>query len=143
MTNSGIQKVLVLCVVILGISVFALWRYAAQHPRTALEEIVVPKFSAEAEAGEVAFNENCATCHGPNGAGTDQGPPLIHNIYNPGHHADISFHFAMQNGVPQHHWPFGNMPAQPQVPREDADRIIVYVRELQAANGIHVQQHQM
>ena len=143
MANSGILKVVVLGGAILGLGVFAFWRNAAQHPRTALEEIVVPQLSAEAKAGEIAFNANCAACHGPNGAGTDQGPPLIHDIYNPGHHADMSFHIAVQNGVPQHHWPFGNMPAQPQVSREDVDRIIAYVRELQAANGIHFQKHQM
>ena len=143
MTNSSILKILVLGAVILGLGVFVLWRNAAQHPQSAPTEIVVPQFSAVAAAGEIAFNKNCAACHGQNGAGTDQGPPLIHNIYNPGHHADMSFHLAVRRGVPQHHWPFGSMPAQPQVSDEEVDRIIVYVRELQAANGIQFQKHQM
>lgn len=143
MANSGILKVLVFGGAIVGLGIFAFWRNAAQHPRTPLAEIIVPQLSAEARAGEAAFNENCATCHGRNGAGTEQGPPLIHNIYNPGHHADMALHLAVQRGVPQHHWPFGNMPAQPQVSREDVDKIITYVREVQAANGIQFEKHQM
>ncbi len=143
MANSGILKVVVLGGAILGLGVFAFWRNAAQHPRTALEEIVVPQLSAEAKAGKIACNENCAACHGQNGAGTDQGPPLVHNIYNPGHHADMSFRLAVQRGVRQHHWPFGDMPAQPQVSDGEVGKIITYVRELQAANGIQFKKHQM
>ena len=143
MANSGALKMAAFIGVIIGFGVFAMWRNAAHHPRTQIAEIVVPTLSAEARAGEAAFNENCVACHGRNGAGTEQGPPLIHDIYNPGHHADMAFHLAVQRGVPQHHWPFGNMPAQPQVSREDVDKIITYVREVQAANGIQFEKHQM
>ncbi len=92
--------------------------------------------SPEAAEGEVLFNNNCAECHGPNAAGTKQGPPLIHDIYNPGHHSDESFYLAVAVGSRAHHWPYGDMPAQEQVSREEATLIIKYIRELQEANGI-------
>ena len=92
--------------------------------------------SPEAVEGEVLFNANCAECHGPNAAGSDQGPPLIHEIYNPGHHSDESFYLAVAVGSRAHHWPYGDMPAQEQVSRDEATLIIKYIRELQEANGI-------
>lgn len=70
------------------------------------------------------------------GAGTEQGPPLVHRIYEPGHHADAAFHMAVRAGVRQHHWRFGNMPPQPQVSEAELRTIIRYVREVQRANGI-------
>jgi hypothetical protein len=48
-------------------------------------------------------------------AGTDKGPPLVHNIYNPGHHAAGAFFLAAKTGVRSHHWPYGDMPPQPQM----------------------------
>ena len=98
--------------------------------------VTVPALSEKAQAGETAFNANCALCHGPNASGTGLGPPLVHKIYEPGHHQDFSFRNAVQNGVQAHHWQFGNMPPAPQVAEDDIERIICYVRELQRANGI-------
>lgn len=122
--------------------VAATWRYGASHDTARIEEIVVPELTAEAQVGEVAFNENCAACHGKNGVGTDKGPPLVHDIYNPGHHADASFHIAVRRGVPRHHWSFGNMPPQPQVTQDQVTAIVVYIRELQVANGISYRRHE-
>ena len=96
----------------------------------------MPELSPVAEAGRAAFEANCASCHGPAAAGTDQGPPLVHRIYEPGHHADAAFVLAAKRGVPQHHWRFGAMPPQPQVGKRSLQQIIAYVRELQHANGI-------
>jgi hypothetical protein len=67
-------------------------------------ELVVPDLSAEAKMGEVAFANYCVECHGKNAAGSDKGPPLVHQIYRPSHHSDFSFVRAMTVGVPQHHW---------------------------------------
>ena len=75
-------------------------------------------------------------CHGPNAAGTKLGPPLIHDIYEPGHHSDQAFYLAAATGVRAHHWPYGDMPAQPQVSEAEVGLIIRYIRELQEANGI-------
>ncbi len=105
--------------------------------------IIVPPLSGEALAGQGVFEENCAACHGIHGVGTKKGPPLIHDIYNPGHHSDIAFHRAVRNGVQQHHWPYGNMPAQTQVSETDVAKILSYVRRIQAANGIRYRPHRM
>ena len=108
------------------------------HPSHEGEQmaITIPPLSAEAIAGQALFEENCITCHGPHATGTDQGPPLVHRIYEPNHHADISFILAVRNGVRAHHWPFGNMVPVEGVSDEDTIKIIRYVRELQRANGI-------
>jgi len=106
-------------------------------------DIKVPELSLTAEKGKLAFNNNCASCHGQNASGTDNGPPLVHDIYNPGHHADMAFYRAAKMGTKQHHWTFGNMPAQKQVSKNDVTRIIKYIRELQEANGIFFKKHRM
>jgi len=106
-------------------------------------DVAVPELSAQAALGKEAFNANCAQCHGKNAAGTDKGPPLIHDIYNPGHHGDQAFVIAAKRGVRRHHWPFGNMPPQPQVTGTQIAAIIKYVRELQVANGIITKAHRM
>jgi hypothetical protein len=46
-------------------------------------------------------------------------------------------------GARQHHWRFGDMPAQLQVSKEQVATIIQYVREMQRANGITYQPHSM
>lgn len=98
--------------------------------------IVVPTLSEKAKNGAISFGAHCIQCHGPDASGTERGPSLIHRIYESSHHGDFSFVRAVTLGVPQHHWLFGSMPPQPQVSREEIDRIIVYIRELQRANGI-------
>ena len=91
-----------------------------------------PRFSS----GEVIFNKFCAQCHGAKGAGTDKGPPLVHKIYHPCHHADITFYLAADRGVKAHHWGFGDMPRIEGVKKEDVAMIISYVRQLQKEAGI-------
>lgn len=105
----------------------------------AMVEVTLPDaLSQEAQMGKQAFDAVCAECHGPNGAGkTGKGPPLIHKIYEPSHHGDMSFHLAVQNGVRAHHWKFGNMPPQDGLTRADVNAIVAYVREVQQANGIN------
>jgi mono/diheme cytochrome c family protein len=103
-----------------------------------MAEVVVPASFSETEAmGERAFAAVCAACHGTNASGRDgMAPPLVHRIYNPGHHSDEAFHIAVQNGVRAHHWRFGNMPPIEGVTRAEVNTIIAYVRALQRANGI-------
>ena len=91
-----------------------------------------------ARRGQASFSENCAACHGPDASGLDgAGPPLVHKIYEPSHHADVSFFLAVEQGVRAHHWRFGNMPPVEWVGRAEIGTIVAYVRELQRANGIH------
>jgi hypothetical protein len=68
------------------------------------------KLSPLAAAGKELFEAHCAACHGPKANGKDHGPPFVNDIYQPGHHPDEAFHHAAKNGVPSHHWRFGNMP---------------------------------
>ena len=96
----------------------------------------VAELSDAAEAGRKLFIANCAQCHGRRADGTTQGPPLVHQIYEPGHHANASFVLAVTRGVRAHHWEFGNMPAVPGLTIDEIHQIICYVRELQVANGI-------
>ena len=103
----------------------------------------IPDLSPVAVMGQKAFDESCASCHGVIGSGTDQGPPLIHDIYNPGHHSNAAFYAAADRGVRQHHWRFGNMPPQPQVSKSKMAAIIRYIRELQKANDITYRPHKM
>lgn len=129
-------------VVLLTIAVLVVgaggWRYFGANPSEEVRpQINVPAFSAPATRGSKLFTTNCAVCHGQNAVGTNQGPPLVHKIYEPSHHGDQSFLAATQNGARQHHWQFGNMPAVPGVSRQDTTQIIVYIRELQRANGIN------
>ncbi|WP_413872661.1 c-type cytochrome [Albidovulum sp.] len=93
--------------------------------------------SARAEAGRRAFDATCVTCHGEAASGRmGYGPPLLHPIYEPSHHADAAFLQAVQLGAPAHHWRFGDMPPQPGLTPADVADIPAYVRELQRANGI-------
>jgi mono/diheme cytochrome c family protein len=91
---------------------------------------------AEFAEGEVAFQANCASCHGERALGSDQGPPLVHIIYEPSHHADIAFFMAADRGVRAHHWQFGDMPPVPTVSNEQMTAIVAYVRYLQRQVGI-------
>ncbi|MEL6792670.1 MAG: cytochrome c [Pseudomonadota bacterium] len=95
------------------------------------------ELSAAAQRGRLHFNQNCAECHGRDAGGGPGGPPLIHKIYEPSHHGDGSFRLAVSQGVRQHHWDFGNMPAMnDRVTADEVEDIIVFVREKQRANGI-------
>ena len=93
-------------------------------------------FKGEAAQGEAAYQQNCVSCHGSRGQGSDQGPPLIHKTYRPAHHADLSFHMAAGDGVKQHHWQFGDMPPQPNVTPEEMTHIIAWTRREQRRAGI-------
>lgn len=91
----------------------------------------------EYQAGEERFDELCARCHGNAGQGTNAGPPLVHEIYEPSHHADFAFMRAAMQGVRAHHWKFGNMPKISEATPDDVTQIIPYVRWLQRQAGIY------
>ena len=119
------------------------WQLGWIGGRSGSASVRIPELSSVAVLGQKAFDDNCAGCHGASGSGSDRGPPLIHDIYNPGHHADAAFYAAAGRGVRQHHWRFGNMPRQPQVSNSKMAAIIRYVRELQQANDITYRPHNM
>ena len=90
----------------------------------------------EMAQGKELFAQNCSVCHGPAGDGTTQGPPLVHIIYEPNHHADAAFILAARNGVRAHHWRFGDMAPLPDVTDEMVLEIVGYIRWLQRQVGI-------
>jgi mono/diheme cytochrome c family protein len=92
--------------------------------------------AAVATAGLEPFQSFCSECHGSEALGTNQGPPLIHQLYEPNHHGDGAFVAAARQGSPQHHWDFGNMLPVAQLSDGDLIAIIGYVRSLQRAAGI-------
>lgn len=104
-----------------------------------LVQITLPEtLSADAQIGQRAFNSACAACHGVNAGGRNGvAPPLVHKIYEPGHHADEAFQRAVKYGVQAHHWNFGNMSAIEGLTRAEVQYIVSYVRELQRTNGIN------
>ncbi len=132
----------VIAFLVLGVAAIV-YRISSPAVNSAVVNVKVPELSQQALAGKGLFDKNCAACHGDNGSGSNQGPPLVYDIYNPGHHSDASFLMAAQKGVRQHHWQFGNMPPRPEVSKEDVALIISYIRELQTANGIFYKQHRM
>jgi mono/diheme cytochrome c family protein len=92
--------------------------------------------ATDAAAGQEAFETHCISCHGQAGQGTDQGPPLVHIVYEPNHHSDESFRGAVRDGVVPHHWDFGPMPPIPGISDNEVEAVITYVRELQREAGI-------
>lgn len=92
--------------------------------------------SGDVAAGRTLYEANCASCHGVDLQGTDKGPPHIHPVYEPSHHADVSFRLAVARGAAQHHWEFGPMPPIAGLAEQDVTDIIAYVREQQRAAGI-------
>ncbi|MCI4661793.1 MAG: cytochrome c [Neomegalonema sp.] len=116
--------------------------HAAKSPAPQASEALVAvhlpaQLTETARLGKQHFDTNCQICHGANAQGRDGfGPPLIHKIYEPSHHGDMSFYRAAALGVRAHHWRFGNMPAVEGVTQEQVSAIIAYIRELQRANGI-------
>ncbi|HJU69929.1 MAG TPA: cytochrome c [Gemmatimonadaceae bacterium] len=107
-----------------------------EREREVLARIELAPTPAEHREGDSLFTAHCAQCHGESARGTEQGPPLLHIIYEPSHHGDAAFVLAAQRGVVAHHWQFGNMPPQPQVDSAALRKIIAYVRWAQREVGI-------
>ena len=89
----------------------------------------------ELAQGERGYDRSCRPCHGPLGTGTEAGPPLVHEIYEPNHHSDAAFRLAVTRGVRAHHWTFGNMPPLGMDSASIAE-VTAYVRWLQRKAGI-------
>nr|WP_240514048.1 cytochrome c [Amylibacter kogurei] len=100
-------------------------------------QMQIPTLTGAAVMGKTFFDAKCALCHGANASGTENGPPLVHIIYEPNHHGDESFLRAASQGVRAHHWQFGDMPPVEGITQGEVKQIIAYVRSLQRANGIY------
>ncbi len=99
---------------------------------------IPPKgFVADVQQGKKLYRRFCFGCHGKDARGSRRGPPLAHKIYEPSHHADLAFYMAVDQGVTQHHWGFGNMQPVSGVSPEDVGHIIAFVRAEQRKVGVH------
>ncbi len=137
-----LTAIVIVTILLLGVGSIA-WRVIYSADETVTVAVKVPQLSERAQEGKTAFDDSCAACHGASAAGSDKGPPLVHDIYNPGHHGDAAFLAATNRGTPRHHWNFGDMPPQPSVTDDDVAAIVRYIRELQEANGIFYRKHTM
>ncbi len=135
-TSSNIPKYFVLGFFAFG-AFMVFNQLTSDTDKTQMVTVKVPDLSSVALEGKKLFEDNCLACHGKNAAGTGQGPTFINSIYRPDHHGDQAFVIAALQGVRAHHWRFGNMPAQPQVKPDEVQKIVIYVRALQRANGIN------
>ncbi|MEX0829048.1 MAG: cytochrome c [Nitrospirales bacterium] len=124
------------CVLLWGCSENGSNAQSAPAPSPTILTSADKPLPAEFEEGESKFNKFCSRCHGAQGTGSDNGPPLVHKIYEPNHHADVAFQRAAAQGVRAHHWKFGNMPKIDGVRPEDVSQIIGYIRWLQRQAGI-------
>jgi len=86
-------------------------------------------------AGAELYQENCASCHGADLRGTEQGPSHLSIVYEPNHHGDDAFRSAILNGAQQHHWSFGDMAAIPGLDDDEIDDVIAYIRSEQERQG--------
>lgn len=85
--------------------------------------------------GAIVYQARCASCHGEDLRGTDKGPSQLSIVYEPNHHSDESYRLAIRNGVGQHHWGFGNMPAVEDITDEQIELVIDYIRSQQQTLG--------
>jgi len=130
-------KARVLILLVVGAGVIGSYFLSGGGGQSAMVELDIPSLTESEQQGAVLYAQNCASCHGENGAGRDGvGPPLVHVIYEPSHHPDGAFYAAVQLGVRAHHWDYGDMPRQSHVTEPEITQIIAYIRALQRANGI-------
>ncbi len=109
-----------------------------KHKVITVKTFEYPDLMTEAASkGEALFNIHCIGCHGKNALGTGNGPPLLHDYYRPGHHADLAIYAAPTYGVEAHHWKFGDMPKIEAVSKKDVHNLLIYIRTMQRANGIY------
>lgn len=85
--------------------------------------------------GEAIYQQSCASCHGSDLRGTDQGPSHLSVVYEPGHHPDAAFRSAIENGARAHHWSFGDMAAVSGLDDDEIEAVIAYIRQQQEEQG--------
>lgn len=94
-----------------------------------------PNGGAAGAAGAELYQTNCASCHGADLRGTEQGPSHLSIVYEPNHHGDDAFRSAILNGAQQHHWNFGDMAAIPGLDDDEINDVIAFIRSEQERLG--------
>lgn len=124
--------------VVLAVVTIVAWggNSTPRDPMTGQSEFDIPVQDPVLVAeGDVLYQASCSVCHGSDLRGTAIGPSQLSVVYQPGHHSDESYMNAVFNGVPAHHWDFGNMPPVSGLTEGDMDRVIAFVRENQRIEG--------
>jgi len=132
------QKPIVTTVVLVA-AIGAIWWLSQRQPDadTTATPVVLPTLTGDAALGQPLFVASCAACHGKDAGGVaGTGPSLIHNIYRPGHHSDITILLAVRNGVRRHHWRFDSMLPVDGLSDDDVAKITEFVRAVQRENGV-------
>ena len=128
------RKIIFVAVVVAATAVVLF--FAPRPSRLPREVSTLSESEFSLAKGETLFLQNCMVCHGKDANGAVKGPPLVHRIYEPNHHADAAFYLAVERGVRQHHWKVGDMKPMQFITRKDMSFIVVYVRSLQKKAGI-------
>lgn len=102
---------------------------------TAAEDAESDGASSDGNLGAEVYANSCASCHGAELQGTDDGPSQLSIVYEPNHHTDDSYRSAIANGVREHHWPFGDMPPVEGLSEEEVEAVIGFVRSEQERQG--------
>lgn len=92
--------------------------------------------SEAAGTGAALYGQACASCHGSDLRGTDQGPSHLSQVYAPDHHPDAAFRGAITQGSRAHHWNFGDMPPVGGLSDDEIDLVIGYIRAQQEIHGL-------
>lgn len=90
-----------------------------------------PGSAEQVALGAEVFEQNCATCHGPEAGGGLAGPPLTNELYVPDHHPDSAIRAAVARGVQPHHWDYAAMPPITGLSEDEVDAVIAYIRDVQ------------
>ncbi len=104
-----------------------------QPSEPAAKITLVEQVPVKHRTGYARFQQICAACHGVWANGSQNGPPLVHDLYKPGHHSNRAFTRAILGGTKQHHWYFGDMPPVAGATQNDVQKIVPYLRWLQKA----------
>lgn len=124
-------------IVMIGLYYFLIPTKADGNEKS-IVKTTMPTLDKTFDKGAQLYTENCAQCHGKTlGGVVGNGPPFVHGYYNSGHHGDAAFYRAVSEGVQAHHWRFGDMPKIESLTRDDAQRIVAYIRAVQKYNDVH------
>lgn len=86
--------------------------------------------------GAAIYERACASCHGGDLRGTEQGPSHLSQVYAPDHHPDAAFRAAITQGSRAHHWNFGDMPPVGGLSDDEIDLVIGFIRAQQEIEGL-------
>ncbi len=130
------MKKIVMLMVVIAMGALAYWLVTKSNEESADLVLSSNTASEKAQNGKLLYEANCASCHGVNAQGSDNGPPFLHKVYESSHHSDAAFLLAAKQGVRAHHWKFGDMPPIPSVNETEVVAITTYIRQMQRMVGI-------